>query len=115
MNNKAIIEYYVAGFTLSILLTLGAYFAVANSLLSGGMLVAAIIFLALIQVIVQLIFFLHLGQEPSPRWNLSVFLSTISIILIIVLGSIWIMKHLNYNMTPADMSSYLINQEAIGK
>jgi cytochrome o ubiquinol oxidase operon protein cyoD len=102
---------YLVGFLLSIVLTLVAYLFVVNHILAGWILFAAIIILAFVQLLVQLIFFLHLGQESKPRWNLLFLLSTISIILTIVLASLWIMNHLNYNMMPPmDTKTYLINQ-----
>ncbi|MBI3589095.1 MAG: cytochrome o ubiquinol oxidase subunit IV [Candidatus Liptonbacteria bacterium] len=103
---------YLTGFILSIVLTVAAYFAVAEQLFVGQMLVVAIIGLALAQFVVQLLFFLHLGKGTDSRWNLVVLLSAISIVLILVIGSLWIMHHLNYNMTlPAPLDShYLINQ-----
>jgi cytochrome o ubiquinol oxidase subunit IV len=108
----AIIKSYTLGFTLSILLTLAAYFIVANHLLSGAMASLAIIGLALIQLWVQLIFFLHLGQESKPHWNLWMFLATFSLILIVIIGSLWIMQHLNYHMMPDDE---IIKNEGIYK
>ncbi len=117
-NNQVTIKSYLIGFVLSIVLTSAAFFVVLRPgffrLGSAGV-VAAIITLALVQFFVQLTFFLHLGQESKPRWNLVVLLSTISIVLILVVGSLWIMNHLNYNMTPGDMSSYMLNQEGIQK
>ena len=62
--------------------------------------IATLLFLAVCQALIQSIFFLHILQEKKPRWNLIVFASTISIILVIVVFSIWIMNHLNYNMMP---------------
>jgi cytochrome o ubiquinol oxidase subunit IV len=55
---------------------------------------------ALLQSVVQSIFFLNILSEKGPRWNLVVYASTISIILIIIVFSIWIMNKLNYNMMP---------------
>jgi cytochrome o ubiquinol oxidase subunit IV len=54
--------------------------------------------LALFQFVLQSICFLKLFKEKGPRWNLVVFFSTLSIILIIIVGSIWIMDHLDYHM-----------------
>lgn len=62
--------------------------------------VISIFWLALLQSVVQSIFFLNILSEKGPRWNLVVFASTLSIILIIIVFSIWIMNHLNYNMMP---------------
>ena len=98
MKNNPTSKSYVVGFALSLLFTLAAYFLVANRLLSGGILTFTILGLALFQLVVQLLFFLHLGQESKPRWNLVIFLSTVSIILIIVLGSIWIMNNFSLSL-----------------
>lgn len=102
------------GFALSVLLTLSAYLVVVEKLIPGSLVVAAIILLALMQFVVQMIFFLHLDKESGPRWNLIIFLSTISVVLIVVVGSLWIMNNLNHNMMPnmniLDRSNYLINQ-----
>lgn len=86
---------YVIGFCLSLLLTLSAYFTVSNQILNGGFLVAAVLGLAVLQLIVQLSFFLHLWQEAKPRWNLLLVLTTLGIIFIILAGSVWIMNNLN--------------------
>lgn len=104
---------YIIGFILSILFTLAAYFAVADQWFVSQTLVIVILGLAILQLIVQMVFFLHLGKESAPRWNLAVFLSTVSIILIIVVGSLWIMAHLNYNMTSGEMNTYMLNQEGM--
>jgi cytochrome o ubiquinol oxidase operon protein cyoD len=104
---------YLIGFITSIILTLAAYFAVVNHLLNGTALIAAIVVLALVQFIVQLIFFLHFGRGEDGSWNLVIFFSTVGIILILVVGSIWIMNHLNYNMTPQDINNYMSSQDGI--
>ena len=98
---------YITGFIISLALTLGAYFAVVNHAPDA---LIIILILAIAQLIVQLIFFLHLGQEKGTRWNLAVLLSTLGVILILVIGSLWIMAHLNYNMTPQDINNYMKEQ-----
>lgn len=114
MNDKGTTKLYVFGFALSILLTLAAYFSVVNKLFSGMILTAFITALALVQLMVQLIFFLHLGQESKPRWKQAIFLSTVSIILVIIIGSLWIMSNLNYhNMSPGDTNNYILKNEGI--
>ncbi|MBS0629252.1 MAG: cytochrome o ubiquinol oxidase subunit IV [Verrucomicrobia bacterium] len=59
--------------------------------------------IAIVQVVLQLIFFFHLGLEDKPAWNLITFLFVVLVILIIVGGSIWIMSNLNYNLMPMNM------------
>jgi len=106
------LQLYVTGFVLSISLTIAAYLMVVNHTLSKWQLVYAIAVLAFIQFLVQLIFFLHLGREMKPRWKLGVFLSMVLIVLIVVIGSLWIMDSLNYRMMSPDMiNDYLTKQD----
>ena len=109
-------KQYFIGFALSLLFTLFAYLSVVYHLLSGGALVATIFVFAMLQLFVQLFFFLHLGKEKKPYWNLVFFISTVGIILIVVVGSVWIMNHLNYNMMPGPkMDQTIIKVEGMGK
>jgi cytochrome o ubiquinol oxidase operon protein cyoD len=98
-----------------LLLTLLAYFAVVNQWSSGGLLVAFILTLAVTQFIVQLIFFLHLGQEDKPRWNLTTFWSALLVLIMVIFGSIWIIKNLNartgHHMTPQETEEFIIKDE----
>jgi cytochrome o ubiquinol oxidase subunit IV len=116
MKTHSTLRSYITGFILSIVFTLLAYFAVVSHLVSGGVLIVIIIGFAIVQLMVQLIFFLHIGQESKPRWNLTFFLSTASIVLLIVVASLWIMNHLNYNMmSPASMDQQILKGEGIQK
>jgi len=90
---------YSTGFLLSLIITVFAYAAVVNKLASGDTLLYSLAGLALVQAIVQLIFFLKLGREEGAKWRLAAFASMLVVLLIVVIGSIWIMHHLNYNMT----------------
>jgi cytochrome o ubiquinol oxidase subunit IV len=94
----------VIGYVASLILTLTAFLIVVRPdffHVGIGMAINIIFTLAIVQSAVQSIFFLNLLSEKGPRWNLVVFSSTISIILIIIVFSIWIMNHLNYNMIPS--------------
>jgi cytochrome o ubiquinol oxidase operon protein cyoD len=99
-SNQSRVMAYVIGFVSSIVLTLFAYILVVNHVISGTGLVAAIVGLAIIQLFVQLFFFLHLGEEKKPRWNLMALLFAATVVIIVVFGSLWIMSNLNYNMMP---------------
>lgn len=88
------------GFILSLILVIGAYrIAVYHHLLSWT-LVAMVVGLGVFQSFLQLIFFMHLGLESKPRWNLLVFLYTIFLIVALVGGTLWIMYNLDYNLMP---------------
>jgi cytochrome o ubiquinol oxidase operon protein cyoD len=91
----------ITGFILSLSLTLVAYFIILQpEFFNVNIKTASIIIfaLALIQSLVQLIFFINVWKEEGPLWNLGIFISTISIIFIVIFFSIWIINHLNYNM-----------------
>ncbi len=113
--HNATLKSYITGFLLSIALTLAAYFGVVNHMLSDGMLLTAILSFAFVQLLVQLVFFLHMDKEARPHWNFVMLLSFASVIFIMVGGALWIMHHLNYNMTPMQMQNYLIKDEGMGK
>jgi cytochrome o ubiquinol oxidase operon protein cyoD len=116
---KATLKSYITGFILSVLLTLAAagliwiHINSGHTIFTHQFLTIAILVLAVAQLFVQLIFFMHLANESGPRWKLAVFASTVGIILIIIVGSIWIMNHLNYNMmaSPSDMNAYIQSQD----
>lgn len=78
--------------------TLLAYFLVTREVFSGWVLDFSILGLSLVQVLVQLLFFLHLGEETKPRWNLLIFLFMLLVVLILVIGTLWIMYNLDSRM-----------------
>jgi cytochrome o ubiquinol oxidase operon protein cyoD len=95
-------QSYFAGFVFSIVLTLIPYWIVVNDNLSGDSLLLAIMGYAFLQVVVQMVFFLHLGQESKPRWKLISIIFMSATMLFIGIGTLWIMKNLDYNMTMED-------------
>ena len=110
-TNRSLIAYSV-GFAGSVALTLTAYFLVTNDIFSGWTTVLVIAGLAVLQCIVQLLFFLHLGQESRPRWQLISLLSMLVIFCVVVFGSIWVMYDLNDRMMPTtqQMTDYMNKQ-----
>lgn len=99
------LKAYLIGFASSILLTAASFLLVVLKILSGPPLVYAIVSLAFVQAIVQLLFFLHVGQEAKPRWETVIFFFMVLILLIIVLGSLWIMNDLNIRMMSGMMEN----------
>lgn len=110
---------YIMGFVLSVALTLTAYVFVnahvssAHHDFSHHFLIGLVMLLATIQLIVQLVFFLHLDREPRPYWNLQVLLFAAGVIAIVVIGSIWIMSNLNYRMMPSEVNQYMRSQDSL--
>ncbi|MFN8769995.1 MAG: cytochrome o ubiquinol oxidase subunit IV [Neisseriaceae bacterium] len=89
---------YIIGFVLSIILTLIPYYLVVNHTLGVEITHIIILTFAILQLLVQVVFFLHLNSESGPKWNLLAFIFTLVVLVILVFGSIWIMNNLDYNM-----------------
>jgi len=106
---------YIVGYLLSVYLTVTAYLIITNRVNSKSVLVSLVVGLALVQFIVQLLFFLHLGRETRPRWKFVVFLFMLLVVGILVFGSLWIMSNLNYRMTlsPMQVNNYLNSQQGL--
>ncbi len=112
-NEHGSASSYIIGFLLSLLFTYIPYHLVVNQTFTGTALLLTIIGIAVIQMIIQVTFFLHLGRGPKPDWNLFFFVSTVGIIMVVVGGSILIINNLNYNMAPIDQNKKLTNGEGI--
>lgn len=70
--------------------------------------------LALSQFVLQLVYFLHVGKEFSPRLKLLVTIFMVMIVFILVAGSIWIMNNLNGRMmTHSNMVKYMNSQDGL--
>jgi cytochrome o ubiquinol oxidase operon protein cyoD len=105
------VRSYSIGFGLSLLLTLSAYAITVKGSLHGWGLIYLLSVLAVTQLTVQLICFLHVGRESKPRWNLTALLFAVMVVLILVFGSLWIMNNLQYNHGKAPSTSQIIKDE----
>lgn len=116
MNQSYGIRAYVTGFILSVALTLTAYFFVVEEKFAAKTLLISIAGLAVVQLIVQLVFFLHLGRESKPRFNLLMLIFAAGVVFIVVFGSLWIMINLDNNhelLSPQEAGQYLLEDEGI--
>ncbi|HSW79277.1 MAG TPA: cytochrome o ubiquinol oxidase subunit IV [Candidatus Saccharimonadales bacterium] len=106
---------YVTGFVLSLIFTLIPYYLVTHESLKGHVLIAVILTFAFAQLLIQVLFFLHLGRERGPRFNTVFLAATFSAVCVVVGGSVWIMYHLQKNMPDMAMSQKLIDDESISQ
>ena len=91
---------YLIGFFSALVLTGVAYFVAMTQLLPEPILSYTVVGLALVQAAVQLLFFLHVGQEPKPYWETWLFLFMFVLLIAVVVGSLWVMHDLNSRMMP---------------
>lgn len=105
---------YVVGFCFSVIITMMAYGFVVNDVWPKEIMIYVVMSLAIVQLIVQLIFFLHLGRGNT--WKLVTFFFALLVVLVVVIGSLWIMNNLDYNMmhmSPDEMDLYMQQNEGI--
>ncbi|GGX92240.1 cytochrome o ubiquinol oxidase subunit IV [Litchfieldella qijiaojingensis] len=91
------VKSYVMGLILSIVLTVIPFAVVMSGALSTMAMVAVIVVTATLQILVQLIMFMHMNTKSDEGWNFLSFVFTVTILVLVVGGSLWIMHHLHLN------------------
>ncbi|MBF2713083.1 cytochrome o ubiquinol oxidase subunit IV [Agrobacterium vitis] len=92
---------YMIGFILSVILTAIPFYLVMSGSLTNKALLAGIVMgLGAIQVVVHMIYFLHMNTKSEGGWNMMALIFTIIVVVIALSGSLWVMHHLNTNMMP---------------
>ena len=95
------ISTYLIGLGLAVLLTAASFWAVNTNLIYGPGIPVALATLAVAQMGIHLVFFLHLTTAPDNINNALALAFGLLIVGLIVFGSVWIMWHLNYNLMAA--------------
>jgi len=96
------IRGYLVGFGLSVLATVVAFFLSGTSLVWQPSIPAALIVLAIAQMGVHIVFFLHITTRPDSINNVMALVFGVFIVFVLIVGSVWIMTHLNHNMIPME-------------
>ncbi len=91
---------YIIGLVLAALLTAASFVVIYTNLIWGPAIPAALVTLAVSQMGVHLVFFLHLTTAPDNTNNAMALAFGVLIVALIIGGSLWIMDHLNHNMAP---------------
>ena len=93
---------YVVGLALAVLLTATSFFIAGTNLVWQPSIPIAIIVLAIAQMGVHLVFFLHITTGPDNTNNVMALAFGLLIVLLVISGSLWIMANPNQNMMPMD-------------
>lgn len=93
---------YVIGLGLALLLTATSFYVTGSDLFWGPSIPVALTVLAIAQMGVHLVFFLHVTTGPDNTNNVMALAFGVLIVTLVVAGSLWIMMHLNHNMMPMD-------------
>jgi cytochrome o ubiquinol oxidase subunit IV len=97
---------YLIGFGLSVVLTAIPFWLVMAGVLDSKLVTAIVIMaFAAAQIVVHMIYFLHMNTRAEEGWTMMALIFTIIMVVIALTGSLWVMYHLNTNMMPVhDMS-----------
>ena len=93
---------YVVGLGLALLLTATSFFIAGTDLVWQPSIPVALIVLAIAQMGVHLVFFLHITTGPDNANNVLALAFGLLVVFLVVGGTVWIMGHLNQNMPPMD-------------
>lgn len=91
---------YALGLALAVGLTAASFWVRGTGLVYGPGLAMALLVLAVAQMGIHLIFFLHITTDPDNENNVLALAFGVLIVCLIVFGSLWVMGHLNHNMAP---------------
>ncbi|SUE42927.1 cytochrome o ubiquinol oxidase subunit IV [Roseomonas gilardii] len=92
---------YLTGFILSVILTAIPFWLVMGDVIADPRVTAmAVMGLGAVQVIVHMIYFLHMNTRSEGGWTMLALIFTIVLVVITLSGSLWVMYHLNNNMMP---------------
>jgi cytochrome o ubiquinol oxidase operon protein cyoD len=93
---------YLIGLGLATLMTIASFWAAQTHLIYGPGISVAIVALAIAQMGIHLVFFLHITTAPDNTNNVLALAFGILIACLVIFGSLWIMANLNHNMLPAE-------------
>jgi cytochrome o ubiquinol oxidase subunit IV len=91
---------YMIGFVLSVILTAIPFALVMTGALPAQATALIVMAFAVVQIVVHMIYFLHMNTKSEGGWNMLALIFTIVIVFICLAGSLWVMHHLNTNMMP---------------
>ena len=93
---------YIIGLGLATLLTAASFWAAQTHLIYMPGIAPALVTLAVAQMGIHLVFFLHITTAPDNTNNVLALAFGVLVVGFVVLGSLWIMAHLNHMVVPMD-------------
>ena len=96
---------YLIGFGLSVVLTAIPFWLVMTRPLTTQATALIILIFAAVQMVVHMIYFLHMNRRAEGGWSMMALIFTVVIVAIAFSGSLWVMYHMNVNMMPMQAMS----------
>lgn len=108
--NHGTLRGYLTGFALAAVLTIIPFWLVMGRVIPSPLITTVIVLgLAAAQIVVHVIYFLHLDTKSEKGWNMLAFIFTIVLVVIVLGASVWVMYNENANMMP--MSPQYMNHQ----
>jgi cytochrome o ubiquinol oxidase operon protein cyoD len=102
---------YVIGLVLALVLTGISFWVASTSALWGPGIAVGLVVLAIAQMGIHLVFFLHITSGPDNTNNVLALAFGVLIVFLVMVGTIWIMAHLAANMGPTpEMTNLMIQR-----
>ncbi len=98
---------YLLGLGLATLLTAVSFFVASTTLVWTPSIPVALVVLAIAQMGVHLVFFLHITTGPDNTNNVMALAFGVLIVLVLMVGTIWVMTNLNHNMMHMDQMMHM--------
>jgi cytochrome o ubiquinol oxidase operon protein cyoD len=97
---------YLIGFGLSVVLTAIPFWLVMSGVIESKAATGLVIMVfAVVQIVVHMIYFLHMNAKSDEGWTMMALIFTLILVVITLAGSLWVMHHLNVNMMPGHIPS----------
>lgn len=92
---------YLVGFALSVILTAIPFWLVMAKVIPSATVTGIVLVaFAVVQILVHMVYFLHLDARSEGGWNLLSIMFTLILVVILLAGTLWVMHHMNTNMMP---------------
>ena len=92
------VQGYLLGLLLAVMLTVASFYTVYTHLIWEPAIPIALVVLAVAQIGIHLVFFLHLTTAPDNTNNVLALAFGVLIVVLVIGGSVWIMAHLDSRM-----------------
>ena len=93
---------YLTGYLLAVALTVAAFWIAMSGVVESSTTAGLILIgLGIVQIFVHMVYFLHMNPRSEGGWNLIALIFTAVLLVIVLIGTLWVMHHMNGNMMPA--------------
>lgn len=100
-NTHGSMGQLMTGFVLAAILTIIPFALVMSEVeMNRTLLIGIVMVLAAVQIVVHLVYFLHVNRHAEQGWTVAGTLLSVIILAIIIVGSLWVMHNMNVNMMP---------------